>query len=183
MRGNLNGLGEHPFKATKNQPKQQTTYGELDQLKASLGKLNQPKGVFVLLKLRCLGPGATGVFGVTPARRPMQAAVPDAEYSHPYIFHTLFLLFPYGHLDVHFPTSPAFSQPTTIPRYVSMPSSPGCATPPGHSTAGPLANLNTSTGYEPKYDIDNDTEITPIIFSDTDDHEPNLSMDLISEGE
>ena len=113
----------------------------------------------------------------------MQAAAPDAEYSHPYMFHTPFLLFPYGHLEVHFPTSPAPSQPTTIPRYVSMPSSLGCATPPSHSTSGPLANLYNSTGYEPRYDIDNDTEITAKIFPDTDDHEPNLSMDLISEGE
>ena len=46
-----------------------------------------------------------------------------------------------------------------------------------------VANLNTRTGYEPNCDVDNDTEITPTIFPDTDDNEPHLSIDLVSEGD
>ena len=43
--------------------------------------------------------------------------------------------------------------------------------------------MNLFTGYEPKYDVDNDTEITQIIFTDTDDNEPHLFTDLVSEGD
>ena len=43
--------------------------------------------------------------------------------------------------------------------------------------------MNLLTGYEPKYDVDNDTEITQIIFTDTDDNEPHLFTDLVSEGD
>ena len=46
-----------------------------------------------------------------------------------------------------------------------------------------MANLNPSTGYEPKYDVDNDTEITLIIFSDSGDRKLHFSTDLISDGE
>ena len=60
---------------------------------------------------------------------------------------------------------------------------PGKRTPPGRSRSGSMANMNLLTGYEPKYDVDNDTEITPITFPDTDDNEPNLSTDLVSEGD
>ena len=46
--------------------------------------------------------------------------------------------------------------------------------------SGSIANLTPNTGYEPKCDVDNDT---PVIFPDTDDHEPNLSTVFISEGD
>ena len=46
-----------------------------------------------------------------------------------------------------------------------------------------MANLNPSTCYEANYDADNDTEITPIIFSDGGDRKLDLSTDLISDGE
>ena len=39
------------------------------------------------------------------------------------------------------------------------------------------------TGYEPKYNVDDDTEITPIIYPGTDDRKLDFSTDLISDGE
>ena len=106
-----------------------------------------------------------------------------AKYSHPYMCHPPCLLFPVGHLDVHLPASPADSPAMPLPRSVSTPPSQECASPPGRSWSLSVANLNTRTGYEPNCDVDNDTEITPTIFPDTDDNEPHLSIDLVSEGD
>ena len=92
-----------------------------------------------------------------------------AKHSHPHMFHPPSLLFPHGHFDVRFPSSPAPPPAVTFPRSVSTPSSPRRATLPGGSVSGSLANLTTNTGYEPKYNVDDDTEITPIIYPDTDD--------------
>ena len=108
----------------------------------------------------------------------------SAKHSPSSMFHPPSLLFPFGHVDVHFPTSPSTSQPTqTLPRSVPTSSYQESATPTGRSWSGSMANMHLLTGYEPKYDVDNDTEITPIIFPDTDDREPNLFTDLVSEGD
>ena len=106
-----------------------------------------------------------------------------AKHSHPHVFHPPSLLFLHGHFDVRFPSSPAPPPAMTFPRSVSTPSSPRRATPPGGPVSGSLANLTTNTGYEPKYNVDDDTEITPIIYPDTDDRKLDFSTDLISDGE
>ena len=99
------------------------------------------------------------------------------------MFHPPSLLFPHGHFDVRFPSSPAPPPAMTFPRSVSTPSSPRRATPPGGSVSGSLANLTSNTGYEPKYNVDDDTEITPMIYPDTDDLKLDFSTDLISDSE
>ena len=62
----------------------------------------------------------------------------------------------------------------------STPSSPRRTTPLSGSVSGSLLNLTTHTGYEPKYDVDNDTEITPIIHTNSDDRELDFSVNVIS---
>ena len=103
--------------------------------------------------------------------------------THPHMCHPPSLLFPHGHFDVRFPSSPAPPPAMTFPRSVSTPSSPRRGTPPGGPVSGSLANLTTYTGYEPNYNVDDDTEITPIIYPDTDDRILDFSTDLISDGE
>ena len=48
--------------------------------------------------------------------------------------------------------------------------------------SGSLADANLLTGYEPKNDVDNDTEVTPIIFPDINDRETDLLTDPVSNG-
>ena len=99
------------------------------------------------------------------------------------MFHPPSLLHPFGHLDLHFPTAPSCSPPTPIlPRSVPTSFFPESATPPGVMWSGSLADANLLTGYEPKNDVDNDTEVTPIIFPDINDRETDLLTDLVSEG-
>ena len=110
------------------------------------------------------------------------STVPWAKYSHPFMIHPPSLLFPFGDVDLPFPSSPAPTPTMTVPRSVSTSSSPMSATLPGLSRFGSMANSNSSTSHEPKKDVDNDTEVSQTIYSNTEESKPNLSMNLVSEG-
>ena len=73
------------------------------------------------------------------------SSVSCAKHAHPRMFHPSSLLFPHGHFDVHFPTSPAPSPAMPFPRSKLTPTSPRRATPPGGPESGFLAYLTPST--------------------------------------
>ena len=98
------------------------------------------------------------------------------------MIHPPSLLYPFGDVDLPFPSSPAPTPTMTVPRSESTSSSPMSATLPGLSRFGSMANSNSGTGHEPKYDVDNDTEVSQTIYSNTEESKPNFSMNLASEG-
>ena len=58
------------------------------------------------------------------------------------------------------------------------------ATPQGDLRLGSLSNPLLFTGYEPKFDAENDLEFTPIFFpsmTDPQETEPDFTTDIISE--
>ena len=91
-----------------------------------------------------------------------------AQNLTPHMFHPQTLLYPPGHFNVHFPAFPPLHLRCHF-RDLCRRLQVRLVGP----ESGSMANLNSSTWYEPKYDVDNDKEITPIIFS----------TDLISDGE